>query len=138
MYILALLVCFIALITDLKSERIPDWLTLPSMLIGVVVGLLSANFMPFAGILAGMCISYSIFWFGSAILDKELIGGGDVKLLMALGALLDFKLFIICTAMGLGIALAVCLLKGLAYKQYVTRFAPWMLSALIITKIMGV
>jgi prepilin peptidase CpaA len=84
---LALLTGLIAIIWDLKYHKIPNWLTLPALLLGVVINI-ALNpgewYFPFAGLLAGFILLFIPFALGG-------IGGGDLKLLAALGAILGVR-----------------------------------------------
>ena len=78
----------IAAFTDTRSGRIPNWVTLPPMVMAPVVtgfadgrmGVMSSVF----GIIAGAAVPWMMFRSTKA----RAIGGGDVKLFAALGALL--------------------------------------------------
>jgi len=102
----ALLVC-IAGLTDLRQRRIPNWLTFPSMALGLAM---QASYAGWKGLLfgfAGLAIAPSL------LLLLHLgrgIGMGDVKLMAALGAILGpFTAMIVVLAS----ALAGAVLAGL-------------------------
>ena len=79
----------IAATTDHRSGTIPNWLTLPPLVLGPAVffyvggvpGLLSA----LAGLLVCGLIPALLYW-------KDAIGGGDVKLFAALGAVVGLEM----------------------------------------------
>lgn len=79
-------VVFIAAMTDLRTRRIPNWLTLPAALLGCGLGGL---WYGLAGVCAsglGLCL-----WFALGFTFYRRVGGigaGDVKLVMASAALL--------------------------------------------------
>jgi len=83
----SVLVSSLAAITDLRTGRIPNWLTFPPAIIGIVAPAALGTGSAGAGLLGCLvgallpCILYGVSR-GTAI------GGGDVKLLIALGALL--------------------------------------------------
>ena len=81
---LAILVAAIAAFTDARSGQIPNWLTLPPILLGpLVYGLIGGPWMAaFAVLAALLCglVPYVLFRRGA-------MGGGDVKLFAAIGAL---------------------------------------------------
>src|SRR4051812_40910201 len=103
----------IAVLTDLRWGRIYNWLTLPAALLGIVAsgicfgwsGLLQA----ILGILAGLLLYGWMFHIG-------VLGGGDVKLLMALGAWGGLRYTIEVAILGVGIggilALGILIKKG--------------------------
>jgi prepilin peptidase CpaA len=95
-----LLVLAVAMYTDLRYRRIPNWLVLPFLLAGIVVspwrtdwGVISDGFswhglghfrwhglgQSLTGMGLGLLIYGILFWMGG-------MGGGDVKLCAALGA----------------------------------------------------
>ncbi|HEU4964606.1 MAG TPA: A24 family peptidase [Bacilli bacterium] len=81
---LALAVCCVAVYTDLRERRIPNLLTVSALVVGFalngwLVGL-SGLTSSLYGVLLGLLLLFPFFLRGG-------IGGGDVKLLMALGAL---------------------------------------------------
>lgn len=73
-----------AIMTDLRSSRIPNWLTIPAMVFGLaghawqhgLQGLLFSLF----GLLVGLGLFLCLHLLGS-------VGAGDVKLMAAVGAL---------------------------------------------------
>ncbi len=77
------LISIVAMYTDLRRGVIPNALTLPAIAIGLVfsgamggwAGMLDAG----AGMGIGLAVMGSLFYL-------EIVGGGDVKLLMAFGA----------------------------------------------------
>lgn len=84
--VLFTLVC---LVTDVRSRRIPNWLTVPSFVRGLVAhtvaGGLSGLQASLGGAVTGFGILFVLFLFGGG-------GGGDVKMMSALGAWLGASL----------------------------------------------
>jgi prepilin peptidase CpaA len=80
----SVIIGLIAVFWDLKYRKIPNWLTYPAIVFGIILNL-AFNSKPWyfslAGLLAGFLILLIPYMFGG-------IGAGDVKLLMALGAFL--------------------------------------------------
>jgi prepilin peptidase CpaA len=87
-----LIVLAVAVYTDLRSRRIPNWLVLPFVLLGIVVSPWRADWrgpshhigwhgvgLSFAGLGLGFLLFGILFWMGG-------MGAGDVKLFAALGA----------------------------------------------------
>ena len=93
---LVLVICIvllaIAAFTDLKSLEVPDWLThggiVLGLLIATILSFVNWSIWPLVSSLAGLAITFAIaclmFYTGQW-------GGGDAKLLMALGALVGFE-----------------------------------------------
>jgi len=111
--ILLIVFCLIAALWDLKSRRIPNWLTLSGLAGGVA---LNAALYGMAGIkTAGSGLGVA------AIIALPLymlrgLGGGDVKMMAAAGAIVGAKnfllIFIVNAVLGGAVALAMILWKG--------------------------
>jgi prepilin peptidase CpaA len=78
----------IAVYTELKESRIPNWLTLSGMAAGLLIGYLHGN-MFFMSSLGGLAIGFG-FMFIFYLFNG--VGGGDVKLMGAVGALMGVDL----------------------------------------------
>lgn len=82
----------IAVYTDWRWRRIYNWLTLPALLIGLVLSLIFAGtqglLMSLAGAGTAFVVFLLLFVFGG-------MGGGDLKLMTAIGAWLGFPLILI-------------------------------------------
>jgi prepilin peptidase CpaA len=76
-----LAVLCVACWTDLTTRRIPNWVTVPGMLLGVGLHALQ-GFGPLAGALLGVAFAFLV---GLPFFIGGLVGGGDAKLLMAVG-----------------------------------------------------
>jgi prepilin peptidase CpaA len=107
----------VATVTDLLSRRIPNWLTLPFLAAGLVMG-------GVAGGLAGLARSaggagLAILLLGAFCLLRGM-GWGDLKLCAAVGAWLgpgQLVLALIMTAVAGGLAAVAALLwRGTGYK----------------------
>jgi prepilin peptidase CpaA len=83
--VLLTLVLVTAMCTDLRSSRIPNWLTFPAMGVALVghagLGGLPGALFSLAGLGAGLGLFLILYVTGS-------IGAGDVKLMAAVGAIL--------------------------------------------------
>ncbi len=91
-FFLAALICSTAI--DLEHWIIPDVITLP----GIVIGLIGSYLIPDRslldagiGVLVGGGILFAIAWLYTAITKKDGIGGGDIKFLAMVGAFLGAK-----------------------------------------------
>jgi prepilin peptidase CpaA len=105
--------CLIAAAIDLKSRRIPNWLTVVVMLSGLANAAMYAQpvtlWQSGLGLLAGIGILFIPFAIGA-------MGGGDVKLLAGvgawLGAMATLQVFIVSALVGLLIVLVQCAVQG--------------------------
>jgi leader peptidase (prepilin peptidase)/N-methyltransferase len=79
--------------TDLETMRLPNVLTLP----GIVVGLISSVFLPpgivasAIGAVVGAAIPYAIRWIWLRARGVDAMGLGDVKMLAMIGAFLGWR-----------------------------------------------
>lgn len=105
--VLALILAAGAAISDGARGRIPNGMTYPAIVIGLVAG------SPIGAILAAA----PAFW----LFRRGKIGGGDVKLFLALGGLLGARAGIEVEAIAIGLAV------GLGAR----RVGPWALAALV-------
>jgi leader peptidase (prepilin peptidase)/N-methyltransferase len=136
---------------DLDFQIIPDRITLS----GIPIGFLAGSFFlpdPFArssllgmkesliGTITGFALFYLVSLIGSAIFKKEALGGGDVKMMAMVGALMGWKTVILTTFLGsltgsiFGILLMVSKGKDRMAKL---PFGPFLALGTIITLFYG-
>jgi prepilin peptidase CpaA len=78
------IVLVVAVYTEVKENRIPNWLTLSGMLAGLLIGYLDNQFVFWSsliGLVIGSGFLFLFYIFGG-------VGGGDVKLMGAVGSLM--------------------------------------------------
>lgn len=81
-------VLFLASFFDVKYKKIPNFLTIPVMLWGLLSSTITSGFKGFQFSIFGLLFGIGIFIIPFAL---YLIGGGDVKLMGAVGALMGWK-----------------------------------------------
>jgi len=86
-----LLTCFLIALSgiDLRTQLLPDQLTLPLLWLGLIASLENLYVVPktaVLGAIAGYVSLWSVWWLFKQITGKEGMGHGDFKLLAALGA----------------------------------------------------
>jgi prepilin peptidase CpaA len=91
-YIIAA-VCLICAVTDVRSGKIYDTVTYPSIVFGIVVNSLSGDRGIIISSLGGFAFGLLPFGLAAA---RGWIGGGDVKLFAAIGAIAGFFFLLEC------------------------------------------
>jgi leader peptidase (prepilin peptidase)/N-methyltransferase len=91
-YLLLWSVLIVISFIDLDHMIIPDRITIPGMVLGLVAGtLLLPNWWDsLLGFLVGGGILYFMAWVSPYLFGKEGMGGGDIKLLAMIGAFLGW------------------------------------------------
>lgn len=85
------LTCFLVALSgiDLRTQLLPDQLTLPLLWLGLIASI-DSLYMPakpaLLGAIAGYVSLWSVWWLFKQLTGKEGMGHGDFKLLAALGA----------------------------------------------------
>lgn len=111
--ILVFLYTGIALITDMKAHRIPNWLTVSSLIVALVFHTVNDGWAGLGHALGGFGVGFGfifVLWLiGGA-------GGGDVKLIGALGAWLGptttMVVLLITTPLALVLAVGYAVVRG--------------------------
>jgi len=86
-----LLTCFLVALSgiDLRTQLLPDQLTLPLLWLGLIAAIENLYLGPktaLLGTIAGYVTLWSVWWVFKQLTGKEGMGHGDFKLLAALGA----------------------------------------------------
>lgn len=130
-------------IIDIKHYIIPDQFTLPFILTGLAMSFLPSDISPvnsLFGIAAGGGTLFLIGVLGSWILKKEAMGGGDVKLMAAFGALFGWQdaiLSIILAAfLGSISGIGMMFLKKTSLDQKIP-FGPFLAGGIWISVLFG-
>jgi prepilin peptidase CpaA len=105
--------CVIALVTDLWRGRIFNWLTLPMIVAGLVLGGLQGGWAGLGAAFLGSAIALLLYGW---MFFLGFMGGGDVKFLMALGALggarYGEEVALLALFVGGAMSLAILVFKG--------------------------
>jgi prepilin peptidase CpaA len=104
---------FWAAVGDCRSRRIPNWLTLPLAVAGILQSFCSVHTatpgQALLGFAAGFALTIVLFALGA-------LGGGDVKLLAAVGAWIGpqrvFAVFLVAAVIGMLMVLAQAARQG--------------------------
>ncbi|MBI5409504.1 MAG: prepilin peptidase [Nitrospirae bacterium] len=136
---------------DLDHQIIPNGITLPGIPLAVALGstvmpdpFLRAELLGWkasiTGFLAGGGSFYLIAALGKAILRKEAMGGGDIKMMAMVGGLLGWKGVILTTfsgsLFGSVIGLSIILIKGREWGARIP-FGPYLAAGALISLFWG-
>ena len=133
---------------DFDYRIIPDEITLPGMVLGLVVSALVPAIHGVAspwlglrqsilGILVGGGSLYLTGLLGNAIFRKESMGGGDVKLLAMAGSVLGWKLVLLAFFLAPLLALLPGLIVLFTTKSHEIPYGPFLSLALVIAMVSG-
>jgi leader peptidase (prepilin peptidase)/N-methyltransferase len=129
----ALLAALVAItVIDLERQIIPDVITLPGILAGVLASVATGR-VPWLdsliGILVGGGVFLAIAEVGSRLAGRDAMGGGDVKLAAMLGAFLGWKALLVSlfvSSVGGGILAAAIIASGLRGRKDPIPFGPFL------------
>ncbi|TDO13988.1 MULTISPECIES: prepilin peptidase [Halomonas] len=122
-------------VIDLRTQLLPDLLTLPLLWAGLLYQLLFQPLMlPSAviGAMAGYLVLWSFYWLFKLVTGKEGMGYGDFKLLAALGAWLGWQYLPLVLILSAGAGAVVGILIQLAIPRLrgaPLPFGPWLVMA---------
>ena len=106
----------IATVTDLRSRRIPNWLTVSTLVLGFVLNALIAYPSPLEGVWLSAKGFALAFGLNLLMYMLHMTGAGDVKLLAAVGAMVgcsDFVgIFMLTALIGGVLAIMLMAVKG--------------------------
>jgi leader peptidase (prepilin peptidase)/N-methyltransferase len=129
---------------DLDFQMIPDAITLPGIVLGLVLSPLPGG-IGFVGSLIGILVGggalYLIAVLGDWLFKKESMGGGDIKMAAMLGAFLGWQkillIFITSAFIGLVISLVVMLFSAEVRQTRVIPFGPFLAAAAVVAILYG-
>jgi prepilin peptidase CpaA len=91
-WILTLLLTCVAAILDWRSRRIPNWLTVPGVVVGITLHSVLQGWHGARFSLAGMGLALALLL---PLVYLRAIGAGDWKLMGAVGALVGWQIFLV-------------------------------------------
>lgn len=128
---------------DLEHYLIPDRLTYPFILLGLLVSLLRGGITPansIAGMLVGGGFIYLLVVVSPYLFGKEGMGLGDVKLVALIGTYLGWKMTIIglfiSSVLGSIVGICLILLKKKGRRDYIP-FGPYLVMGAVVMLLMG-
>lgn len=130
-------------VIDFRYYIIPDTLTLPFIIIGFLSSILPGSLTPLQsllGIVAGGGSLYAIGWIGELIFKKEAMGGGDIKLMAAAGALFGpqcvLLAFLFGACFGAIYGIAIIIMKKLNSSHQIP-FGPFLFAGIWVAVFAG-
>ncbi|MGA1266863.1 MAG: prepilin peptidase [Phycisphaerales bacterium] len=137
-WVLLLVAGSIATVTDLRSMRIPNWLTLPLLGAGIAHGGWLHGFGGIGDSLAGAAIAGGIFLAAYALAGG---GAGDAKLMMAIGSWIGLDasvpLVLGVTASGFVYAMIVTVARGSIRDVPIVIFHGLMMVRFGVARLLG-
>jgi prepilin peptidase CpaA len=109
----------IAALTDFRTRRIPNWLTLAGFGAGLLAGFLSAGWSGLGAALLGGAAGFAVFFF---IYVLGAMGAGDVKLMAAAGTFFGVPLIFwaaVCSAIFGGVLAMIMALRHRVFQRTV-------------------
>jgi leader peptidase (prepilin peptidase) / N-methyltransferase len=130
-------------IIDFRHYLIPDVLTLPGIVLGLLISFLPGGLSPWQSLLGGAGAGFFLWLVGyaaSLLLKKDAMGLGDVKLIAMAGCLfgLQVSLFglIFASVLGCVAGLPMLLLKKLDEQHHIP-FGPYICLGVMIAALFG-
>ena len=138
----------VASFIDLEYQIIPDEISLGGIILGLAINGLFPHLQGFAsfkqslvfsvlGILAGGSVLYVTGILGDFIFKKESMGGGDIKLLAAIGAFLGWKAALIIFFMAPLFGAIMGLIVKIKQKISTIPYGPFLSLSAFITAFWG-
>ncbi len=144
LFIFAACLALLALaVIDLRTQLLPDAITLPLLWAGLLYQLLFQPLMlPSAviGAMAGYLALWSVYWLFKLVTGKEGMGYGDFKLQAALGAWLGWQYLPMVLILSAGVGAVVGIAMQLALPRLrgaPMPFGPFLASAGMIALLLG-
>jgi len=124
---------------DLDFQIIPDSVTIPGMVIGLIVSLVPGGIgiiQSAIGLIVGGGTPFLVAILGDWLFKKESLGGGDIKMTAMLGAFLGWHkillIFILSAVIGWVVAVLVMFFSAELRKTRMIPFGPFLAIAAIL------
>jgi leader peptidase (prepilin peptidase) / N-methyltransferase len=147
MYAFLISVLIVIVFIDIEYQLIPDILSLPGILIGLVLfsflseGGFAFSFNAFKDSLLGIIVGggsiFTLGYLGTIVFRKEAMGGGDVKLMAMIGAFLGWKLVLLTFFMAPLFGSIYGIFVMIKKKEAVIPYAPYLSMAAVISLVYG-
>ena len=129
---------------DLRHQIIPDLISIPGILLGLVFSFLIPGFHwlnSLIGVLLGGLFFYLLAWGGQLLFKKESLGGGDIKLAAMLGAFLGWQKLILVFFLSSFLGALVGIILIFAVKDFRSKriipFGPFLALASLVALLAG-
>ena len=126
----------IIFISDFKYYIINDGPLFTSIILVILVKLYFLSYKAVSYSVISGLIMFVLFllikFFGDRIFKKESLGGGDIKLAILLGVVLNFKLAMVAFVLSAFIAFPYALFVSIFKKEAIVPYGPFIISALVI------
>ncbi len=129
---------------DLEHMIIPDKLTLPGAIVGLLYSLTPYGIgigSSAIGLLVGGGALYAIAVLGDFLFKKESMGGGDIKMAAMLGAFLGWQrvllIFVSSAGIGLLVSVVVMAFSPAFRKERMLPFGPFLALAGLVAMVYG-
>lgn len=127
----------VVIVSDFETGLIPDKITLPGIVIGLIFSVLNPElfsspvwyhrlFESFLGVLAGGALLYVTGMLGELAFKKESMGGGDIKLLAMMGAYIGVTKVFFVFMLAPFIALPFALWQRICKKEETIPYGPFL------------
>ncbi|MDD5439906.1 MAG: prepilin peptidase [Candidatus Omnitrophica bacterium] len=137
----------VATFIDFERQEIPDVITLPGIILGLVVvaaypallGKMRSEALldSLLGIVAGGGSLYAIGFLGEIVFKKEAMGGGDIKLLAMVGAFIGWKLVLVTFFLAPFFGSCAGIIAKLREGKEIIPYGPYLSFAALISVLWG-
>ena len=123
------------LVIDLRQRRVLNVLALPAAGLALLVGLANGHepfLLALGGATVGFALFYALYWLGRKLYGTAVLGFGDVKLAMLIGAMVGLSQVLVALALGIllaGLGSAALLLSRQAGPRSMVPYGAFLAAA---------